>query len=94
MEERVTRTFCGFAHARRAQGDENKAGDCERGDSNPHAFRHQILSLARLPIPPLSRPKTSACAAILPSAFSKNSLLSAPNVAQFRRRFTLLPLDD
>jgi hypothetical protein len=28
---------------------------CERGDSNPHAFRHQILSLARLPIPPLSR---------------------------------------
>jgi hypothetical protein len=29
-------------------------GDCERGDSNPHAFRHQILSLARLPIPPLS----------------------------------------
>jgi hypothetical protein len=30
-------------------------GNCERGDSNPHAFRHQILSLARLPIPPLSR---------------------------------------
>jgi hypothetical protein len=28
--------------------------ECERGDSNPHAFRHQILSLARLPIPPLS----------------------------------------
>jgi hypothetical protein len=28
---------------------------CERGDSNPHALRHQILSLARLPIPPLSR---------------------------------------
>jgi hypothetical protein len=33
-------------------------GDCERGDSNPHAFRHQILSLARLPIPPLSRAKS------------------------------------
>ncbi len=32
-----------------------RAADCERGDSNPHAFRHQILSLARLPIPPLSR---------------------------------------
>src|SRR5687767_6313886 len=27
---------------------------CERGDSNPHTFRYQILSLARLPIPPLS----------------------------------------
>ncbi len=24
-----------------------------RGDSNPHALRHQILSLARLPIPAL-----------------------------------------
>ena len=29
---------------------------CERGDSNPHARRHKILSLARLPLPPLSRP--------------------------------------
>ena len=27
---------------------------CERGDSNPHPLRDQILSLARLPIPPLS----------------------------------------
>jgi len=27
---------------------------CERGDSNPHIKGHQILSLARLPIPPLS----------------------------------------
>ena len=25
---------------------------CPGGDSNPHAFRHQILNLARLPIPP------------------------------------------
>ena len=25
---------------------------CGRRDSNPHAFRHQILSLARLPITP------------------------------------------
>ncbi len=25
---------------------------CGRRDSNPHALRHQILSLARLPIPP------------------------------------------
>ena len=30
---------------------------CERGDSNPHVFEgQQILSLPRLPIPPLSRP--------------------------------------
>ncbi len=32
-----------------------KKGWCERGDSNPHPLRDQILSLARLPIPPLSR---------------------------------------
>src|ERR1051325_10495 len=44
-------------------GDVNKFGFhfvgsslwCERGDSNPHTFRYQILSLARLPIPPLSQ---------------------------------------
>ena len=27
---------------------------CERGESNPHGFPRQILSLVRLPIPPLS----------------------------------------
>src|SRR5438046_3079135 len=27
---------------------------CERGDSNPQAFRRQILSLVRLPVSPLS----------------------------------------
>jgi hypothetical protein len=27
---------------------------CERGDSNPHGLPRQILSLVRLPIPPLS----------------------------------------
>jgi hypothetical protein len=33
---------------------------CERGDSNPHGFTRQILSLVRLPIPPLSQhPKPS-----------------------------------
>ena len=26
---------------------------CPRRESNPHAFRHQILSLARLPVSPL-----------------------------------------
>ena len=28
---------------------------CERGDSNPQGRSHEILSLARLPVPPLSR---------------------------------------
>src|ERR1051326_4856583 len=32
---------------------------CERGDSSPHTFRYQILSLARLPIPPLSHAKSA-----------------------------------
>ena len=27
-------------------------GKCQGGDSNPYGFLHQILSLARLPIPP------------------------------------------
>jgi hypothetical protein len=35
---------------------------CERGDSNPHGFTRQILSLVRLPIPPLSlRLNSIAC---------------------------------
>ena len=34
---------------------EDSDGWCERGDSNPHPLRDQILNLARLPIPPLSR---------------------------------------
>src|SRR5262249_13940032 len=33
---------------------------CERGDSNPHGFTRQILSLVRLPIPPLSQERSSA----------------------------------
>jgi hypothetical protein len=27
---------------------------CERGESNPHGLPRQILSLVRLPVPPLS----------------------------------------
>jgi hypothetical protein len=42
------------SHPPRRQPIERKAW-CERGDSNPHPLRDQILSLARLPIPPLSR---------------------------------------
>jgi hypothetical protein len=34
-------------------------GQCEEGDSNPHFFRNQILSLARLPVPPSSRDEVS-----------------------------------
>ena len=33
---------------------------CERGDSNPHGFTRQILSLVRLPIPPLSHFEVSS----------------------------------
>ena len=32
---------------------------CERGDSNPHGLPRQILSLVRLPIPPLSHNKST-----------------------------------
>ena len=39
---------------------------CERGDSNPHTFRYQILSLARLPIPPLSHRFSSYPVLIVP----------------------------
>ena len=42
------------SHPPRRQLIERKAW-CERGDSNPHPLRDQILSLARLPIPPLSQ---------------------------------------
>ena len=35
---------------------------CERGDLNPHGFTRQILSLVRLPIPPLSH---GHCGAVL-----------------------------
>ena len=41
-------------HRRRRRQPIEKKAWCERGDSNPHPLRDQILSLARLPIPPLS----------------------------------------
>ena len=34
--------------------EDKSVGWCERRDSNPHGFPRQILSLVRLPIPPLS----------------------------------------
>ena len=39
----------------RADHETNFQAWCERGDSNPHPLRDQILSLARLPVPPLSQ---------------------------------------
>jgi len=36
------------------ESEETVSDWCERGDSNPHGFPRQILSLVRLPIPPLS----------------------------------------
>src|SRR5437764_5859973 len=36
-------------------GEKSERSGCERGDSNPQAFRRQILSLVRLPVSPLSR---------------------------------------
>jgi hypothetical protein len=41
---------------------------CERGDSNPHPLRDQILSLARLPVPPLSLLVTPSCFSCLQSS--------------------------
>jgi hypothetical protein len=41
------------AHQNQPQVIERKEW-CERGDSNPHGLPRQILSLVRLPIPPLS----------------------------------------
>ena len=46
----------GSAEQNEAQVAEGKAW-CERGDSNPHGLTRQILSLVRLPIPPLSQPE-------------------------------------
>jgi hypothetical protein len=45
---------------------------CERGDSNPHGFTRQILSLVRLPIPPLSQvPRLLYCKRICSSRAKK-----------------------
>ena len=50
---------------------------CERGDSNPHGFPRQILSLVRLPIPPLSHLQLPHPAAFI-------SLDANPHQAQLR----------
>ena len=55
--EGPTRDVCAVLRPLPFLSDRNPAPSelwCERGDSNPHPLRDQILSLARLPIPPLS----------------------------------------
>ena len=43
-------------HKRHTRKPHPKMGfQCERRESNPHSLGHKILSLARLPIPPLSQ---------------------------------------
>ena len=44
---------------------------CERGDSNPHGLPRQILSLVRLPIPPLSRIESRDFIQLLHSIISR-----------------------
>src|SRR3990172_5556110 len=39
---------------------------CERGDSNSYAVKHQILSLACLPVSPLSLPSEGPCITTCP----------------------------
>src|SRR5688572_15292095 len=59
---------------------------CERGDSNPHTLRYQILSLARLPIPPLSHTRKS-----LPSMQRKRisrEFMFVPTQTRSRKRST------
>ena len=60
MKKAELRRFAGVEPAAEIlSGAKDLAGSgsnawCERGDSNPHGFTRQILSLVRLPIPPLS----------------------------------------
>ena len=45
-----------------------------RGDSNPHAFRHMILSHARLPVPALPHEPDLASAIITETVNHENSI--------------------
>src|ERR1700684_881364 len=74
------------------------AEKCERGATTPPAFRHQILSLARLPIPPLSQElvgRMKSREVILPTVVVRNRLRSGAS-PKFTRYpwFTLSPPDD
>src|SRR6266849_8689774 len=59
---------------------------CDRRDSNPHGLPHQLLRLARLPIPP--RSQTSAKCIL--SRFLMSFPYTCGAIAMFHRRLTLL----
>ena len=51
-----------------------------RGDSNPHALRHQILSLARLPIPALPREYNMILShVVFPTEVPPTNILAPPS---------------
>ena len=58
------------------------SGWCERGDLNPHGFPRQILSLVRLPIPPLSRIDHLAYFVALTDLLRRFPLLPESSVAR------------
>jgi hypothetical protein len=58
---------------------------CERGDSNPHAFRHWILSPARLPIPPLSPALHRRCNRMAPQGLRRRPLRADAEPALYRK---------
>ena len=61
--ERPEIPFSTYRRRKRPLQRQTEAGveSCERGDSNPHgATPHEVLNLARLPIPPLSQEKETA----------------------------------
>jgi hypothetical protein len=64
---------------------------CERGDSNPHGFTRQILSLVRLPIPPLSHGHSQRQLEI-PKAEGRKPLHAIPARESGQKKFRALRL--
>src|SRR2546421_11538298 len=64
---------------------------CDRRDSNPHGLPHRILSPARLPVPPRSRPrrKLARAARTLPPVPATGIVIG---VGMKRTGFTLIEL--
>ena len=68
---------------------------CERGDSNPHGLPRQILSLVRLPIPPLSHESTTCRDAACHVSHSNAGRRDSPRLEINRRsqfRFEAAPV--
>src|SRR4029453_4450641 len=61
---------------------------CQGGDSNPYGFLHQILSLARLPIPPPWQQKTTQTSTN-PSTFGSFKFLLTGRKRLTHARLTL-----